>query len=410
MIEPKGLVQSASERPTIKIGLLWHSLNSGNLGVGALTASNLAIAASAAHELGLRAEFNVMGMRDNGVPLLLPDVSRIFVLTMRSLVSPWGFWRQLRTVDCVLDIGAGDSFAEIYGPKRFMFLWLTKAMAIWRGVPLVLSPQTIGPFTKPAYRALANWTMSRASAVIARDTQSFDALKEIAPKAKAALAVDVAFKLPFIDNSADRLSASMKIGINVSGLLFHEAETRRNRFGLSYDYASVIRRLIGILVQRENAEVYLISHATSLTDPQDDDGRCAAKLAQEFPAAIRVADFCGPSEAKSYISGLNFLIAGRMHACIAAYSSGTPVVPMAYSRKFSGLFGMLKYPWLVPVSGMTDEDVVEYLLAAIEKRERLSGDIKIGMRSVEMLLDNYDAVLTEIFNDFSETMKLGSSL
>jgi hypothetical protein len=53
----------------------------------------------------------------------------------------------------VLDIGAGDSFTDIYGPKRFAYLWLTKAMAIARRRPLVLSPQTIGPFSKAPRRA-----------------------------------------------------------------------------------------------------------------------------------------------------------------------------------------------------------------------------------------------------------------
>ena len=36
----------------ITIGLLWHSLNSGNLGVGALTLANASIARRVATELG----------------------------------------------------------------------------------------------------------------------------------------------------------------------------------------------------------------------------------------------------------------------------------------------------------------------------------------------------------------------
>ena len=33
---------------TLSVGLLWHSINSANLGVGALTVSNLALAREAA--------------------------------------------------------------------------------------------------------------------------------------------------------------------------------------------------------------------------------------------------------------------------------------------------------------------------------------------------------------------------
>lgn len=35
---------------------------------------------------------------------------------------------------------------------------------------------------------------------------------------------------------------------------------------------------------------------------------------------------------------MDFFTGARMHACIAALSSGVPVYPIAYSRKFTGLF------------------------------------------------------------------------
>jgi len=48
--------------------------------------------------------------------------------------------------------------------------------------------------------------------------------------------------------------------------------------------------------------------------------------------------FYSPVEAKSYISGLDLLVELRMHFCIAAYSSGVPVFPLAYSQTFKGHF------------------------------------------------------------------------
>src|SRR3546814_15541517 len=78
------------------------------------------------------------------------------------------------------------------------------------------------------------------------------------------------------------------------------------------------------LTARKDLEVHLISHATSNRDVRDDDGQAADRFAAEFPGTIRVPDFAGPCEAKSYISSLDYLVAGRMHACIAAFSSGTP--------------------------------------------------------------------------------------
>ncbi|WP_448502655.1 polysaccharide pyruvyl transferase family protein, partial [Sphingomonas sp.] len=162
---------SAATRP-ISIGLLWHSSNSGNLGVGALTVANQRIAADVARAMGLEPRFVIMQMRDADTPAMaLPD-SRVLHIDRKSLLSRDGFWREAGEVDCILDIGAGDSFADIYGPRRFFFLWTTKMMAIARRTPLLLSPQTIGPFTRPAYRAAAAAAMKRCDAVVARDAMS----------------------------------------------------------------------------------------------------------------------------------------------------------------------------------------------------------------------------------------------
>lgn len=393
---PREAGERMAARP-IEIGLLWHSPSSGNLGVGALTLANLEIARTVALEMDLAPKFTILGMRETGPTYLSDDQARRFPIDTKILLSPGGFWSKAAQMDCMLDIGAGDSFAEIYGPKRFAFLWLTKMMTLARGTPLLLSPQTIGPFTKVGYRALARAALSRAKAVVARDEMSLGALRELAPKSRAALSVDVAFALPYLDRSGERGGERLKVGVNVSGLLFNEAESQRNRFGLDIDYAALMLRLIRNLAARPDVEVHLITHALHATDPWDDDGRVADRIAKDIPSVIRVPDFAGPSEAKSYISGLDFLVAGRMHACIAAFSAGTPVVPVAYSRKFTGLFGMLGYDWLVPVKGVGDDEAHAFLIASIERREELSRDISKGMGKVGALLDTYRAELRKLF-------------
>jgi polysaccharide pyruvyl transferase WcaK-like protein len=384
---------------TLRIGLLWHSASSGNLGVGALTLANIALAREAAAKLGVTPRFTIVGMRDGEVATYLaPTDAEVFVVDRRSLLSPSGCWTVLGAQDCVLDIGAGDSFAEIYGAKRFFFLWLTKVIAIVRKRPLVLSPQTIGPFTKAPYRWLARMVMERAEAVVARDDASLAVLKRMAPKARAILSVDVAFALPFEDRSRERLGKRLRVGVNASGLLFNEAEAGRDRFGLGYDYAALTRRFIRAVLEREDADVHLITHAVSTTLRYDDDGRVADRLHAEFPATVRATQFESPSAAKSYISSLDFLVSGRMHACIAALSSGVPVVPVAYSRKFSGLFGMLGYPSLIPIGGVSEDDALSYLLDSLERRSELAADATASVTKVGEMLSSYQAELVRLFS------------
>lgn len=381
----------------LTVGLLWHSVRSGNLGVGALTLANAAIAREEAENLGADIRFVIYGMRDGGgTP---QDAAKIEtrVMDRRFLTSRSGFRRSLDDIDCMLDIGAGDSFADIYGPRRFFFLWLSKILTARKGIPLILSPQTIGPFTRFPYRQLARYALHRATAVVSRDHLSFDVMRSLAPRAKSALAVDVAFLLPFESQAAKRGGERLHIGINASGLLFHEAVSGRNNFGLSYDYADYVRKLLTALTARDDVEVSLIAHATSRTDPNDDDSALADQLAAEFPSVTRVPNFNGPCEAKSMISGLDFLIAARMHACVAAFSSGTPVLPVAYSRKFQGLFGSLGYDWSLPVRGLTVEAAVAQTLDAIDRRADMAADEAAGMTKVNERMEPYRTVLRENF-------------
>ncbi len=381
----------------VSIGLLWHSATSGNLGVGALTVANIAIIAQACRDIGLEPQFSLFGMRDGDCPPVVSSDVTINVMTMKYLLAPGGYAADLRGIDIMIDIGAGDSFADIYAAKRFFMIWMSKYLVVRRKIALIFAPQTIGPFTGRVYRRLAGWIMNRAAMVVARDGASLALAEQLAPHAKCCLAADVAFSLPFESRTAERHAVSgtgrVRFGINVSGLLFSQAESGENRFGLSFDYAWFIRRLLKDLSAQPGVEILLVTHAISGGDATDDDDAIANRMAGEFPNVTRVANFNHPSEAKSFISSLDFLVASRMHACIAAFSSGTPVMPVAYSRKFEGVFGLLGYNRLVPVQGIDGETAVATVMAAFDNRATLAAEIVDGMESVASLLDTYRNVL-----------------
>lgn len=389
----------------ISIGLLWHSVNSGNLGVGALTVSNIALARRAAAMSGLTPRFHILGFVDAGVPHYVSgdDIDCLAITHPRQMLPGGAYWRTLQDLDCVLDIGGGDSFTDIYSFKRFAYMWLSKVVATARGLPLALSPQTIGPFTRQPQTMLAAGTLKRAAFIMARDPLSFDVARSMAPGTKVIQTVDVAFALPF--ERRQKIDPTvLEIGLNVSGLLFNGGYTGANEFGMQVDYADYTRRLIADLLKRPKTAVHLVCHVNSDLRPQDDDGRVADRLAAEFPGVVRVPSFDSPSAAKSYISGLDFLVAGRMHACIAAYSSGVPVVPVAYSRKFAGLFdSLLEYPHLVPVKGLDTDSALDFTLDRLNRRDALRQEIARGNTKIEALLGVYCTELSHLFDKVANT-------
>src|SRR4030065_612233 len=112
-----------SGKPRVNVGLLWHSLSSDNLGVGALTESQLAIVRSAAQRAGVDVSFSVFG--PSGSRTGLNDAPGVTVgdrlSIKRILVGQSRYVSQLKACDIVLDIGEGDSFTDIYGVERFRY-------------------------------------------------------------------------------------------------------------------------------------------------------------------------------------------------------------------------------------------------------------------------------------------------
>lgn len=80
----------------------------------------------------------------------------------------------LRCADIVVDTGAGDSFSDIYGLKRLFVMVYVQLRCIFLGKPLVLFPQTIGPFHTRIGALAAGAVLERAACVIAREPHSAD--------------------------------------------------------------------------------------------------------------------------------------------------------------------------------------------------------------------------------------------
>jgi colanic acid/amylovoran biosynthesis protein len=389
--------RKVKEQKPIVIGLLWHSVSSDNLGVGALTESQIAICEDAAKQADCKVEYLIFGTQGgcNYVPNTVTVKVGSRVSIKKILLGESQFLKELETCDLVLDIGEGDSFTDIYGLKRYLFLMVSKLAVLLKRKPLILSPQTIGPFDYWLTRLLAAMLMRRCKRVYARDGLSFNYLKQCGVNANVDEVIDVAFKLPFTLFKHEAENNRVKIGLNVSGLLFSGGYTQNNQFGLTINYSDLIRKLITDWSKNDAYEVWLIPHVIPDTLPVEDDRKAIATLAIEFPTLKVAPTFNSPSEAKSFIASMDFMTGARMHACIAAFSSGVPVVPLAYSRKFNGLFSSLGYHWVADGKAMSTTEAIDIIQLGLEKREELKQEVKHGNLIASKLLTDYQAYLTE---------------
>ncbi|WP_432697784.1 polysaccharide pyruvyl transferase family protein [Marinobacterium sp. YM272] len=379
----------------MKFGLLWHSFSSGNLGVGALSLSNMMLIEEAAKKQGVEAEFVLIGSSgDCNYPPVGESLKYEFIEFSEKefLKNPYKIYKAIKSCDAVFDIGEGDSFSDIYGKKRLIKLLVSKFMVLSAGVPLLLSPQTIGPFDTVWGRYIAAFIMKRCKEVFSRDHQSTKLLEKLNVLSRCE-AVDVAFYLPYGVSHDFKRNSSKKIGLSISALLFHGGyRNNKNQFGLKTDYKKLTFHLVEELLDR-GYEVHLIPHVIPKGFIEEDDYSLAEVLKERYSQLVLAPRFRGPVEAKRYMAGLDFLIGARMHATIGAFSAGVPVVPLAYSRKFSGLYESLDYGRVVNLKTESTESALQEVMMCLADYEQLKNDVVTSRAIISEKLAVYSANL-----------------
>lgn len=274
--------------------------------------------------------------------------------------------------DFIFDIGQGDSFADIYGKRRFDGIFSQYRLGMKYKKPYCILPQTIGPFKDTSIRTQACKGINYAKCVMVRDKQSYDYVKELLPDKPVTEIIDVAFFMPFKRKEFNK--DFVHVGLNVSALLWHGGYTRDNQFGLKVDYPSLIRSIIDYFLKQANVKVHLIPHVVGSERHVENDYAVSFDLCEEYnhPNLILSPLFLDPISAKNYIAGMDFFMGARMHSTIAAFSSEVPVFPMAYSRKFNGLFAdTLRYPYMADMKTQSDAEIVANIKQCYEQKEKL---------------------------------------
>jgi polysaccharide pyruvyl transferase WcaK-like protein len=308
--------------------------------------------------------------------------------------------------DLVVDVSGGDSFTDLYGRARFQETIAPKEIALRLGRELVLLPQTYGPFQSARSKSAARRVIGAATLAYARDPDSFMRLRELMGErfdpARHREGVDLAFGLqprdpgtlePGVARAVHDRGARPLIGLNVSGLIANRPDEARVRFGLAGDYLALMRALVMELLDTTDANLLLIPHVHAPSGHFESDLDACRALLRSLPqrlaraATERVAvvtaalDAC---ELKWLIAKTDWFCGTRMHATIAALSSGVPTAALAYSLKTSGVFASC---------GMADAVVDLRTHAAEAALEQLLDSWRQRARSAAVLMERLPGVL-----------------
>ncbi len=239
-------------------------------------------------------------------------------------------------ISCVAAINGGDGFSDIYNTQTFRNRLPETLFAMNAGVPLILLPQTLGPFEQSENCDLARKILLYSNNVFVRDNNFVPELEKMGVKYE--LTNDLsAFMSPEPWNIKIEKNA---VGLNVSGLAY--SNSFRALAGQFDAYRELIDKLIEHFQQKGNV-VYLIPHSYHYGVPElnnDDMEACQLafnRLKSKKNVILINKDLISP-QIKYLISQMSFFIGTRMHANFAAIFTKTPLFGLAYSYKFQGAF------------------------------------------------------------------------
>lgn len=417
---------------SIRLCLAGASLSNANRGVQALGVAFLQSLARLAPDGSVSVFDDDWGVREDGDRSYgALAVQRVGVRVSRRLHRPesWSqvsvaqtIWprlnpvaRRIAAADAVVDVSGGDSFTDLYGPHRFRQVLAPKLAARRAGCPLVLLPQTYGPFHHPQTRVQAAEVVRASRLAYSRDEESHQLLVELAGDGADPGAmrrgVDLAFALesrPPRSDVVDRVLAleaggSPLVGVNVSGLLGSPRTSRE--LGLVGGYLPTMRTLVEALVRRGVA-VLLVSHVYDPVGGPESDLLAIEGLLDGVDERLRNHVFVVPpelhaTEMKWVIGRCSWFVGSRMHSTVAALSSLVPAAGYAYSGKTRGVFATAgAADQVIDARSSTGPAAVEAMLALFEERELTSSRLR---EVVPEVIDRARGQVTEIVDELSRS-------
>lgn len=276
------------------------------------------------------------------------------------------FGRYVKRVKLEAADYGGDGFSDIYGDADFFGRMNQTFMLCKHNVPLIMLPQTVGPFAKEKNYKLAVKIMRYAKDIYVRDGKFVPEFKKNGLKYTQTKDISSYMKPEPWDIDIKQNA----VGLNVSGLAY--SNTFNGLEGQFDAYPELVERIIKHF-RKKDCTVYLIPHSYGYNQPIADDDMIACRqaydrLIDKNNVVLVDKDMTAP-QVKYLISKMTFFMGARMHANFAAIYTGVPVFGTAYSYKFEGAFNANG------LDGKKQTEMVNYL-----KKE----DIKTYINKIEL--------------------------
>ena len=305
-------------------------------------------------------------------------------------------FRAILTADLI--IVKGGSYIYSYGgPKQLLFLYrmlLTTLISILLKKKVIALGHSVGPISGLIPMRFAAFCLRRINRLVIREKISYEFVTQsLGIKGKTVdLLPDIAFWAPerssLMERKKQALQVFQKEGINYRNLTGPKLgitvrewgfPLQKNRQWLFKQYINTIVAVIDEFCLNYEGHVFIMPHAAEDAAL----GAAIAKRSSHMPFLLK-GDYS--AEVLRNIYGeMDLFVGTRIHSCIFALSSNTPVIAVAYEiPKGFGIVNMVVGErYIIDISKISKEVVLNKMGEILDKKEVIRKTISRNVRILQ---------------------------
>lgn len=234
-------------------------------------------------------------------------------------------------------------------------------VARWLRKPVVMFPNSIGPFRTSIGRILSRMALNSCSSVLIRDRASYAIAAELGIKSRKVLTSDTALLLK--GSNRQRLGKAV-VGV-CAGLYSKSLSDEKMQ-----EYVSAHVEALDRVIEDLGVSIVFLPHY--VTGFQEDDLSISQMIRgrmrhQDRTSIIEVKTI---EEFKSLVGSTDLVVSSKMHPCVLAASSFVPSLCIAYDHKQTEFFSSIGVDQdLLPINDVTGERLYEKIVELWRERE-----------------------------------------
>lgn len=203
------------------------------------------------------------------------------------------------------------------------------------GKPVVLFPNSIGPFRTWFGRLLAKLSLSNCDRLLIREAVSYDIVKNLKISTPRVLTYDTA--LLYTPRNEIDVPVSGNVQVGVCPGIYSRSLSKKE----SENYVVAHAKALDKAIADFGCSVVFIPHYISgfPNDDLDVSRMIHEKMENKDEAKIVVVD--GVNDFKNYLNNMDIVISSKMHPAILAATGFVPVLCVVYDHKQSSFFERL---------------------------------------------------------------------